>query len=116
MGKNLSKAPKDIDLEDEESLFEDLEELPPKVLRKMIRRLKARRLSDRDEEEEEEILAKHEKDRKELAELHEEGHGAPPEVPVEDEDLPESLSGDEEEEEDEEKDPPKFFKKKGSSK
>lgn len=84
----------------------DIDDLPPKVLRKMLRQLMKKNGKPRSEmgEEEED---KADDEREALADLHAEHKGKGPDIPVTDDDLPESLRGDSEEEEP---------KKKGSDK
>jgi hypothetical protein len=84
----------------------DIDDLPPKVLRKMLRQMMAKKNKPRSEMEDGEE-DKAEDEREALADLHAEHKGKGPEIPVTDEDLPESLRGDSEEEEP---------KKKGSEK
>lgn len=75
----------------------ELDDLPPKMLRKMLRQLLAKKnkpRSEQGEEKEEEA----DDEREALADLHEEHTGKGPDIPVTDEDLPESLRGDSEEE------------------
>jgi hypothetical protein len=69
----------------------DLDDMPPKVLRKMIRQLMGQRLSDRDPEDLKKQDEKNETERKKLPNLHEEQRGAAPKTPVEKDDLPEGL-------------------------
>ena len=69
----------------------DLDDMPPKVLRKMIRQLMGQRLSDRDPEDLKKQDEENEKERKKLSNLHEEQKGAAPKTPVEKDDLPEGL-------------------------
>lgn len=69
-------------------------------LRRMVRRLRAKRLSERDPEEMAKDEEESEKERNKLADMHEEKKGAVPKLPVEDDDLPEELG--EEDDEDEE--------------
>lgn len=87
----------------------DIDDLPPKVLRKMLRQMMAKKGKSRSEIEKIEGSEEDEADdeRQALADLHAEHKGKGPEIPVTDEDLPESLRGDSEEEEP---------KKKGSDK
>lgn len=85
----------------------DIDDLPPKVLRKMLRQMMAKKNKkpgERDEEEED----KADEEREALSDLHAEGRGKPPEIPVTDDDLPESLRGDSDEKDEDKKD-----KKKG---
>lgn len=66
-------------------------------LRRMVRRLRAKRLSERDPEEMEKDEEESEKERNKLADMHEEKKGAAPKLPVEDDDLPEELADEEDE-------------------
>lgn len=75
----------------------DIDDLPPKVLRKMLRQLMAKKNKPRSEQGDDEE-EKAEEEREDLADLHEEHTGKGPDIPVTDEDLPESLRGDSEEE------------------
>lgn len=87
----------------------DIDDLPPKVLRKMLRQMMAKKGKSRSEIEKIEGSEEDKADdeRQALADLHAEHKGKGPEIPVTDDDLPESLRGDSEEEEP---------KKKGSDK
>lgn len=69
----------------------ELEDLPPKALRKMVRALLTRGSKPSDEEKEDED-EKADKERQDLADLHAEGSGSPPEIPVLDDDLPEGVA------------------------
>lgn len=82
-------ADDDLPLELEEK---DLEHLPPKVLRMMIRKLKAKRLSERDPKDTEKEQEDAEAEREKLSKAHEDAKGAAPKVMVQDDDLPEELS------------------------
>jgi hypothetical protein len=85
----------------------DIDDLPPKVLRKMIRQMMAKKNKkpgDKDEEGDE----KADEEREALADLHAEGRGKPPEIAVTEDDLPESLRGDSDEDKEDE---PKAKKK-----
>jgi hypothetical protein len=97
----------------------DLEDLPPKALRKLIKSLLAKAgkpASSKDADEADD-------ERKKLSDLHSEHKGKPPEIPVTEEDLPfdtgddepddedDSPSEDMEEEADDKKAPPPFIKK-----
>lgn len=75
----------------------DIDDLPPKVLRKMLRQMMAKRGKPRSEMEDD-SEDKAEDEREALADLHAEHKGKGPEIPVTDDDLPESLRGDSEEE------------------
>jgi hypothetical protein len=77
---------------------EDLDTMRVPELRAMIRKMRAQRLSDRNPEEVRKDEEKAEAERKKLSDLHEEKKGAAPKIPVEDDDLPEVLAGDDEEE------------------
>lgn len=66
----------------------ELEDLPPRVVRKMLRALMAKGVNVSEEESEEDV-DKSEEEREELSALHEEGKGESPKVPVEEDDLPE---------------------------
>lgn len=75
----------------------DLEELPPKVLRKIIRagmgKRAKKKMEEADSDEEEDLLDDEdedeaEEDRKKLVDAVEEQRGAPPKVEVESDDLP----------------------------
>jgi hypothetical protein len=89
----------------------DLEDFPPsvqaKVLKKLVRRLMAKRLSERDPEEQEKDQKEVEKRREELSNLHEEKRGAAPKVAVTKDDLSADLLGEEEEEEEDLDEKPK---------
>lgn len=78
---------------------EEIDQLPVGMLRKYVRRLKAKRLSERDEEEMEKDEAEAEKERKKLADSYEEKKGKAPKQEVTDEDLPFEIGGEESSEE-----------------
>lgn len=89
----------------------DIDDLPPKVLRKMLRQLMAKKGKPRSEQGEE-AEDKAEEEREDLADLHAEHKGKGPDIPVTDDDLPESLKSDSEDEESEEEEaPPKKLKR-----
>jgi hypothetical protein len=71
---------------------DDISKLPASVLKKLVRALKAKRLSDRTPEESGEDKA--EEEREKLSSLHEEQKGEAPKVPVKKDDLPEELQAD----------------------
>jgi hypothetical protein len=73
----------------------DLEDLPPKALRKLIKSILAKANKPSDDKESD----KSDEEREALADLHESHKGKPKSVPVTEEDLPEGMLGDEEEEE-----------------
>jgi hypothetical protein len=81
----------------------DIDDLPPKVLRKMLRQLMAKKGKPRSEQGEK-AEDDAEKEREDLADLHAEHKGKGPDIPVTDDDLPEALKGqdDDEDSEDEE--------------
>jgi hypothetical protein len=74
-----------------EAVLADLDDMPPKVLRKMIRQLMGQGLSDRDPEDLKKQDDENEKERKKLSNLHEEQKGNAPKTLVEKDDLPEGL-------------------------
>lgn len=80
----------------------DIEDLPPKALRKLIRSMMAKMGKPRSEEDDE----KAEDEREALADLKEETEGKAPSIPVEKDDLPPELRDDSED------DPPKKNKRK----
>lgn len=67
------------------------EDMTRAALIKWVRRLKAKRLADRDEEEAEKDMEESEKERNKLADLHAETKGKPAETEVEN-DLPEGIA------------------------
>jgi hypothetical protein len=75
----------------------DIDDLPPKVVRKMLRQALSRREQEDDEKEKD--VEKSDKDRDDLSRLHEEGNGKAPELPVLKDDLPDYEDDDKEEEE-----------------
>ena len=86
---------KDPDLDDND--VEDyIDKASVSALRRMVRRLRSKKLSERDAEDLEQEDAESEKERNKLADLHEEKKGPAPKQEVTDEDLPFEL-GDEEE-------------------
>lgn len=78
----------------------DIDELTPAQLRKLLRRVMAKGLKDKDEGEKEEELRKSEEEREKLSKLREEKNGKGPSPDVTKDDVPEELR-DEEEDEDE---------------
>lgn len=86
----------------------DLEDLPPKALRKLIKSMLAKAGKPNDAKQ----TADSEEEREALSDLHEEKKGKTQGVPATDEDMPFDLGSDRPEEDDsEDSDPPK--KKKG---
>ena len=81
----------------------ELEDIPAPLLRKLLRRMAAKRVSERTKDDEDESA---EEDRKKLSEMHEEKKGSSPKVPVSKDDLPadlEEMADEDEEGEDKEK-------------
>ena len=91
-------AKKEID-----SYEPDIEDLPRKELLKMIRKLKAGRVSSTEEEKEEEIR-KSEEEREKLSKLREEKKGKADSPKVEEDDLPEGFGKKKEDDEDKDED------------
>jgi hypothetical protein len=89
----------------------DLEDLPPKALRKLIKGM----LAQAGKKPEGKDAEKADEEREALTDLHEEQKGKPTPIPVTEEDLPPELSQDDEDEEsdDEDADDEKPAKKKG---
>lgn len=91
----------------------DLEDLPPKALRKLIKSMLAKSGLPRDEKDSD----KADEEREALTDLHEESKGKPTPIEVTKDDLPPELSGDSEddaeEDEDETEDAKPVKKKKG---
>lgn len=86
---------------DDDDVDEYIDKASVSKLRKMVRRLRAQRLSERDSEDLEKESEESEKERNKLADLHEEGKGSTPKQEVTDEDLPFDLGeGEESEDED----------------
>lgn len=83
----------------------DIDDLPPKVLRKMLRQLLAKNGKPRSEQGDDAEDAA-EKEREDLADLHAEHKGKGPEIPVTDEDLPEIPKSDDDDEDSESEDAP----------
>lgn len=83
----------------------DIDDLPPKVLRKMLRQLMAKKGKPRSEQGEEAEDAA-EKEREDLADLHAEHKGKGPDIPVTDDDLPEALKSDDDDEDSESEEVP----------
>lgn len=73
---------------------DDVAKLPASVLKKMVRALRAKRLSEREASEAEDKQS--EEEREKLASLHEEQKGKSPKVPVSKDDLPDVLVDDDE--------------------
>lgn len=73
----------------------ELEDLPPKALRKMLRTILAKGMKKSDEEKDADI-EKADKERQELSDLHEEGSGKAPRIPVLEDDMPEGLGEEDE--------------------
>jgi hypothetical protein len=83
----------------------DIDDLPPKVLRKMLRQLMAKKGKPRSEQGEEAEDAA-EKEREDLADLHAEHKGKGPDIPVTDDDLPEALKSEDDDADSESEDVP----------
>jgi hypothetical protein len=81
----------------------DIEDLPPKALRKLIRSMMAKAGKPRDDD----AADKADDEREALADLKEESNGKAPKIPVSEDDLPPELRDDEDEDEDEGKKPGK---------
>jgi hypothetical protein len=92
----LNKGEPDLDDNDVEDY---IDKASVSSLRRMVRRLRAKRLSDRDSADIEQDEKDAESERNKLADLHEEKKGPAPKQEVSDEDLPFEL-GEEGEEED----------------
>jgi hypothetical protein len=73
----------------------DIEDLPPKTLRKMLRALMLKAKGKPSKEGADEA----DEERQKLADLHAEKKGKPPEIPVEKDDLPFETDDDEEDDE-----------------
>lgn len=73
----------------------DIEDLPPKALRKLIRSMLAKAGKTPDKKADD----KSDEEREALADLHEEGKGKAPKVPVTEDDLPFDLENEAEEDE-----------------
>lgn len=89
----------------------DLEDLPPKALRKLIKAMLSKAGKPRDEKESE----KADEEREALSDLHEEHKGKPSPIAVTKDDLPPELSEDGDEVDDEpdgDEDDAKYAKKK----
>jgi hypothetical protein len=85
----------------------DLEDLPPKALRKLIKSMLSKmgkHASDKDVEDTDD-------ERQKLSDLHAEHKGKPPSIPVQDDDLPEFMKGDDED--DDEVDDPSEVEEEG---
>lgn len=82
-----------MDAETPELCEEDIDHLPVAVVRKMLRRMMAKKDKSRSELGEE-AEDEAENEREDLADLHAEHKGEGPEIPVTDDDLPESLRAD----------------------
>lgn len=81
----------------------DLDDLPPKVLRKMLRQMMGKEAKS--EEDNEKEIEKADKEREDLADLHAQSRGGAPEIPVTKDDLPEHMQdvlGNEDEDEEKE--------------
>jgi hypothetical protein len=83
----------------------DIEDLPPKALRKLIRSMMAKVGKPRDAKSDEDA----DEEREALADLKEETKGKAPKIPVIEDDLPPELRADE----DDEDETPKKAKRKG---
>lgn len=78
----------------------DLDDLPPKVLRKMLRQMIGKK--GKSDEEKDKEIDKADKEREDLASMHAQSRGGAPEIPVTKDDIPEHMRevmGEEEEEE-----------------
>lgn len=78
----------------------DLEDLPPKALRKLIKSM----LAKAGKKPEGKDAEKADEEREALSDLHEETNGKPTPIPVKKDDLPPELSQDDEDEESDEED------------
>ncbi len=78
----------------------DLEDLPPKALRKLIKSM----LAKAGKKPESKDADKADEEREALTDLHEETNGKPAPIPVTEDDLPPELSQDDEDEESDEED------------
>lgn len=96
----MAAAKKSTDCDIDSIPEELIDDLPPAVVRKLLRRLKAQRVSDRDQEDADEDEKRSEKERKKLVDLHQEKKGAPPEMKADEDDLPEGMYAADEEDED----------------
>jgi len=79
----------------------DLEDLPPKALRKLIKSM----LSKMGKHASEKDVDEADDEREKLSDLHAEHKGKPPSIPVQDDDLPEFMKKDDNEDDDEVDDP-----------
>lgn len=80
----------------------DLDDLPPKVLRKMLRQMIGKK--GKSDEEKDKEIDKADKEREDLAAMHAQSRGGAPEIPVTKDDIPEHMReamGEEKEEEEE---------------
>lgn len=98
MSTESLNAKKEID-----SYEVDIEDLPRKELLKMIRKMKAGRVSSTEEEKEEDIK-KSEEEREKLSKLREEKKGKAESPKVEKDDLPEGFGKKKEDDEDKDED------------
>jgi hypothetical protein len=80
----------------------DLDDLPPKVLRKMLRQMMGKTPKKGEEDANGKAIEKADEEREALADMHSKSRGAAPEIPVTKEDLPEEMRDQLEEEDDEE--------------
>jgi len=83
-------------VDDDEEAGLDLDDLTPAQLRKLIKKMMARGLRKKEDDDKE--LEKAEEEREKLSKLREESNGKGPSPKVKEDDMPEGLRDDEEDE------------------
>jgi hypothetical protein len=86
---------------------EDVGKLKRSALEQLVMKYRAKRLKDRDPDEQKKADDEAEEERNKLSDLHEEQHGSAPKLAVEKDDLPEGLEDALEEDDEDEKKPAK---------
>lgn len=89
---------------------EDVGKLKRSALEQLVMKYRAKRLKDRDPEDQKKAEDEAEEERNKLSDLHEEKHGSAPKMAVEKDDLPEGIEdalAEDDEDEEEDKKPAK---------
>jgi len=77
--------------DEEDDRGEDVGKLKRSALEQLVMKYRAKRLKDRDPEDQKKEEEEAEEERNKLSDLHEEQHGSAPKLAVEKDDLPEGL-------------------------
>lgn len=86
---------------------EDVGKLKRSALEQLVMKYRAKRLKDRDPEDQKKAEDEAEEERNKLSDLHEEKHGSAPKMAVEKDDLPEGIEDALAEDDEDEKKPAK---------